>query len=171
MMNQKIQDALNWQLNAELFASYLYLSMAAYFESQNLKGMAHWMQVQAQEENMHAMKFFDFINERAGRVVLAQIEAPKTEWSAPLEAFEDACQHESKVTGLINDLVDLSLSEKDHAANTFLQWFVTEQVEEEASTQEIRDKLKLAGDSPVALFMIDQQLGQRTPPAAPTAQA
>jgi ferritin len=171
MMNPKIQGAFNEQLNAELFSSYLYLSMSAYFTSQNLKGMAHWMQMQAQEEHMHAMKFFDFINERGAKVALAHIDAPKTDWSSPLEAFEDTCKHESKVTGLINDLVDLSLSEKDHAANGFLQWFVTEQVEEEATAQEIRDKLKLVSDNPVALFMIDQELGRRVPPAAPTAQA
>ena len=171
MLDPRIQDALNGQLNAELYASYLYLSMSGYFESQNLKGMAHWMKIQAQEETMHAMKFFDFINERGGRVVLTQIDAPRTEWSSPLVVFEDACKHESKVTGLINDLVELSLGQKDHAANAFLQWFVTEQVEEEAAAQEIRDKLKLASDNPVALFMIDQELSQRRPLAGPAAQA
>lgn len=171
MFNRKMQDAFNQQINAELFSSYLYLSMAAHFESQNLKGMAHWMRQQAQEEHMHAMKFFDFINERGGRVVLTQIEAPKTEWKSPLEVFEETCEHESKVTGLIHDLVDLSLAEKDHAAHTFLQWFVNEQVEEEAAAQEIRDKMKLIGDNTVALFMVDQELGQRPAPAAPTSQA
>ena len=165
-MNSKIESAFNKQLNAELFSSYLYLSMAAYFESQNLKGMAGWMRMQAQEENMHGMKFFDFINERGSRVTLAKIEEPKTEWRSPLDVFEDTCAHESKVTGMIHGLVDLSLSEKDHAANGFLQWFVTEQVEEEATAQEIRDKLKLIGDSPVAVFMIDGELGQRAAPAA-----
>ena len=171
MSNPKIQDALNKQLNAELYSSYLYLSMAAYLESQNLKGMARWMRIQAQEENLHAMKFFDFINERGGKVVLTQIDAPKTEWSSPLDVFEDTCKHESKVTGLINELVDLSVSNRDHAANAFLQWFVTEQVEEEASAQEIRDKLELAGDNGAVLFMIDQELGQRPAPAAPATQA
>jgi len=168
-MNQKVQDAFNAQLNAELFSSYLYLSMAAHFEAQNLKGMSHWMRLQGQEEHMHAMKFFDFINERGGKVVLTRIEAPQTEWRSPLDVFEDTYKHECKVTSLIHDLVDLSLSEKDHAANTFLQWFVTEQVEEEAAAQEIRDKLRLVSDSPVALFMIDQELGQRVPAAAPAA--
>ena len=167
-MNQKVQDAFNAQLNAELFSSYLYLSMAAHFEAQNLKGMAHWMRLQAQEENMHAMKFFDFILERGGNVVLTRIEGPQTEWRSPLDVFEDTCKHESKVTGLIHDLVDLSLSEKDHAANTFLQWFVTEQVEEEAAAQEVRDKLRLVSDNPVALFMIDQELGRRVSPSATT---
>ena len=165
MMNPKIQDAFNNQINAELFSSYLYLSMAAYCQSQNLKGMAHWMRMQAQEENMHGMKFFDFINERGGRVTLDKIKEPKTEWSSPLDVFEDTCKHESMVTGLINDLVDLSVKEKDHAASSFLQWFVTEQVEEEATAQEIRDTLKLVGDNPVAVFMIDRELGQRGAPA------
>ena len=160
-MNSKIESAFNEQLNAELFSSYLYLSMAAYFGSQNLKGMAQWMRMQAQEENMHGMKFFDFINERGGKVTLAKIKEPKTEWNSPLHVFEDTCAHESKVTGLINELVDLALNEKDHAANAFLQWFVTEQVEEEGTTQEIRDKLKLVSDNPVALFMIDREMGGR----------
>ena len=161
-MNSKIESAFNEQLNAELFSSYLYLSMAAYFESHNLKGMASWMRMQVQEENMHGMKFFDFINERGGKVTLAKIKEPKTEWSSPLEIFEETCEHEHKVTCLINDLVDLAITEKDHAANGFLQWFVTEQVEEEATVNEIRDKLKLVSDNPVALFMIDQELGRRT---------
>ncbi len=170
-MKSTIETAFNEQLNAELFSSYLYLSMAAYFESQNIKGMANWMRMQVQEENMHAMKFFDFINERGGRVTLAKIKEPKTEWNSPLDVFEDTCEHESKVTSLINDLVDLAVKEKDHAANAFLQWFITEQVEEEATVQEIRDKLRLVKDNAVALFMIDQELGQRAAPAAVQAEA
>ena len=169
-MNSKTQHGFNEQLNAELFSAYLYLSMSAYFEAQNLKGMAHWMRVQAQEELLHAMKFFDFINERDGRVVLTKVKEPKTEWSSPLDAFEEAYTHETKVTGLINELVELSLSERDHASNTFLQWFVTEQVEEEASAQEIRDKLRLVKDNPVALFMIDQELARRPAAAAAPTQ-
>jgi len=166
----KIQDAFNKQINAELFSAYLYLSMSAYFESENLAGMANWMRVQAQEELGHAMKFFDFINERDGRVILAQVDAPKTQWDSPLDAFGDAYRHEQKITGLIHELVDLSLSEKDHAANTFLQWFVTEQVEEEASVLTIVDKLKMVGDNSVAVFMLDGELGQRTfSPPAPAA--
>ena len=170
-MNSKIESAFNEQLNAELFSSYLYLSMAAYFGSQNLKGMAQWMRMQVQEERMHGMKFFDFINECGGKVTLAKIREPKTEWRSPLDVFEDTCEHENKITSLINDLVDLAIKEKDHAANGFLQWFVTEQVEEEATVQEIRDKLKLIGDNPVALFMIDQELGQRPVPATGQASA
>lgn len=165
MLNPKIQDALNSQINAEIYSSYLYLSMSAYFDSQNLGGMANWMRVQAQEELTHAMKFFDFVNERDGRVQLTQVEAPKTEWTSPLEVFEDALAHEQKVTGLINNLVDLSLGEKDHASSTFLQWFVTEQVEEEAAARTIVEKLKLIGDNPMPLYMLDGELGQRTPPA------
>ena len=168
MFNSKIGDAFNRQLNAELFSSYLYLSMSAYFDSQNLAGMGEWMRIQAQEELAHAMKFFDFINHRDGRVLLTQIEAPKTEWTSPLDAFQDTLEHEQKVTGLINDLVDLSLGEKDHAANTFLQWFVTEQVEEESTAKTIVDKLKLIGDHPMALYMLDRELAQRTLPP-PTA--
>jgi ferritin len=165
-----MEAALNSQINAELYSSYLYLSMSAYCDSQNLAGMANWMRIQAQEEHTHAMKFFDFVNERDGRVLLTQIEAPKTEWTSPLDVFEETLAHEQKVTGLINDLVDLSLEEKDHASNTFLQWFVTEQVEEEATAKTILDKLKLIGDNPVALYMLDGELGQRTLPS-PTADS
>jgi len=168
MFSSKIQDAFNDQVNAELFSAYLYLSMSAYFDSQNLSGMATWMNVQAQEELSHAMKFFDFINERDGRVLLSRIEDPKTEWTSPLNVFEEALAHEQKITGLINDLVDLSLAEKDHASNTFLQWFVTEQVEEESTAKTIVDKLTLIGDNPMALYMIDSELGKRmlSPPVA-----
>jgi len=161
MLSQKIQDAFNQQLNAELYSAYLYLSMSAYFESVTLKGMANWMRIQAQEEVQHAERFYNFINERGGRVLLAPIEGPKTEWHSPLEVFEETCVHEAKVTGLINELVDLATMEKDHAANAFLQWFVTEQVEEEAAPKEIADKLKLAASNTSVLLMIDQELGQR----------
>ncbi len=171
MLNPKIQEAFNRQLNAELHSSYLYLSMAAYFDSENLAGMAAWMRIQAQEELTHALKFFDFINERDGRVKLTPVEGPKIEWQSPLGAFEDAYGHECKITGLINQLVDLSIRESDHAANAFLQWFVTEQVEEEAAAKSIVDKLKLAGDNTVALLMMDGELGQRPPAAAPGATA
>ena len=163
MFNQKTLDAFNKQINAELFSSYLYLSMSSWCDSQNLDGMASWMRIQAQEELTHAMKFYDFILERGGRVVLAQVEAPKTEWDSPLEAFEDSYHHECKVSAMINDLMDLVTSERDHAANVFLQWFVTEQVEEEASTLTIVDKLKRIGDNAIALLMIDKELGQRAP--------
>ena len=161
MLNAKVQDGLNKQINAELFSSYLYLSMSAYFESQDLKGMAHWMRIQVGEENAHAMRIFNFINDRSGRVTLAAIEAPKTEWKSPLDAFEDAYKHELKITGMINDLMNLVGAEKDGAGHDFLEWFVREQVEEEAAAQLIVAQLKLAGDSGLGRYLIDQQLGQR----------
>ena len=161
MINQKLQDAFNKQINAELFSSYLYLSMAAYFESQDLKGMAQWMRIQAGEENQHAMRIFDFINDRSGRVALSQVEAPKTEWKSPLEAFEDAYKHELKITGLINELFNLVAVERDSAGHDFLEWFAREQVEEEAAAQLIVAQLKRVGDSGLGLHMIDQQLGGR----------
>ena len=162
MLNTKIQDAFNGQINAEIYSSYLYLSMSAYFESQNLAGMAAWMRVQAQEELTHAMKFFGFVNEREGRVLLTQVDGPETEWKSPLDVFENALAHEKKVTGLINNLVDLSLAEKDHASNIFLQWFVTEQVEEEASTSKVVQDLERIGDHSHGLMMLDRELGKRT---------
>lgn len=168
-MNQKIQDTFNKHLNAELYSAYLYLSMSAYLESENLKGMAHWMRIQAQEEMTHVMRFYDFIHDRDGRVGLKSIDTPKGEWKSPLDLFEDALAHERMVSGLINDLVNLALAENDHMANTFLQWFVNEQVEEEATVKEIVDKFKLVGDNGVARFMLDGELSQRMlAPAANT---
>lgn len=161
MIKKNVQEALNEQLNAELYSSYLYLSMSAYFDSINLSGAKQWMHVQAMEELVHAMKFYNFINERNGRVVLKSIETPPMQWDSPLVAFEAAYQHEQKVTGLINDLVNLAVAENDHATNIFLQWFVTEQVEEEMSTDEVVQKLKLVGDAPGQLFMVDRELGLR----------
>jgi ferritin len=156
-----MEKALNEQTNAELYSAYLYLSMVAYFESVNLPGFANWMKVQTQEELMHAMKIYDFVNERGGRVVLKAIEAPPTEWESPLDAFEAAYKHEQKVTGLINNLVNLAIEEKDHATNSFLQWFVNEQVEEESSVDEVVQKLKMVEKAPGGQFMIDRELGQR----------
>ncbi len=168
MLDEKIQTTLNKQLNAELYSSYLYLSMSGYFLSISLPGFANWMRVQAQEELVHAMKFYDFINERGGRVMLQPVEGPPTEWSSPLDVFENTYKHEQKVTGLINDLVNLAVKEGDHATNIFLQWFVTEQVEEEASADEVVQKLKLMGDAKGGLFMLDREMAARvfTPPAA-----
>ena len=167
MLKKKMENALNKHLNAEFYSSYLYLSMAAYFESINLKGFASWMRVQAQEELVHAMKFYDFIIERGGKAVLSSIEGPQTKWQSPLAIFEHAYKHEQKVTGLINNLVDLSIADQDHATNNFLQWFVAEQVEEEASADEIVQQLKMMENAPGGIFMFDRELGQRvfTPPA------
>ena len=162
MLDEKLEKALNDQLNAEFYSAYLYLSMAAYFRSINLSGFANWMEVQYQEEVAHAMKFYNYINERGGRVQLGTIQAPPTQWDSPLAVFEAALEHEQKVTGLINDLVELAIQEHDHATNIFLQWFVTEQVEEEDSASEVVEKLKLMGDARGGLFMLDRELGQRT---------
>ena len=162
MLSEKMQDAINGQLNAELYSSYLYLSMNAYFKSINLDGFANWMYYQAQEELTHAMKFYDFINERGGRVLLQAVDAPETEWDSPLAVFEAVLEHERKVTGLINDLVELAMEERDHATNIFLQWFVSEQVEEEDSASQVVDQIKLMGDAKGGLFMMDRELGQRT---------
>ena len=166
MIDKKMQSALNEQINAELYSAYLYLSMVAYFESVNLPGFANWMRVQTQEEVMHAMKIYDYINERGGRVILKSIGEPQTEWESPLDAFEAAYEHEQKVTGLINGLVNLAIEEKDHAANMFLQWFVNEQVEEENNADAIVQKLKLMADAPGGMYMLDNEMGQRvfTPP-------
>ena len=163
MLTEKMQKALNGQLNAELYSSYLYLSMNAYFKSINLDGFANWMHYQAQEELEHSMKFYDFIIQRGGNVQLQQIEAPPTEWSSPLGVFEATLDHEQKVTGLINDLVDIAHEERDHATNIFLQWFVSEQVEEEENVGGVLEQLKLMGDANGGLFMIDRELAKRSP--------
>ena len=161
MLSEKIQAALNGQLNAELYSSYLYMSMNAYFKSVNLDGFANWMYYQAQEELTHAMKFYDFINSRGGRVKLAQVDAPPSEWISPLAVYEATLEHEQKVTGLINDLVEMALKERDHATNIFLQWFVTEQVEEEESVGGVLEQLKLMGEAKGGIFMIDRELARR----------
>ncbi len=168
MLNKEMERALNAQVNAEMYSAYLYLSMSAYFQSKSLGGFASWMRVQAQEEMVHAMKLYDFINERGGRVILEPIEAPPTEWDSPLATSEAVYEHEQKVTGLINELVELALEKHDHATNIFLQWFVSEQVEEEDSANDVVEKIKLMGDARGGLFMLDRELGQRvfTPPAA-----
>lgn len=161
MLKEKLQDELNKQINEELYSAYIYLSMNAYFESMNLKGFANWMRVQVQEELVHAMKFYDFIVGRGGRVKLDQITKPPIEWKSPLDAFEAAYAHEQHITGRINILVNLAIEEKDHATNAMLQWFVTEQVEEEANTSSVVEKLKLAGKKGPGLLMLDQELGTR----------
>lgn len=162
VMKERIENALNEQLNWELFSSYLYLSMAAHFHSKGLSGFAKWMRVQALEELTHAAKFFDFILERGGAVHLDRIEKPPSHWESPLMVFQEALGHEEKVTERINRLVELAREEKDHATEIFLQWFVTEQVEEEASALDVIQKLKLVGDHPGGLFSLNQELGQRT---------
>lgn len=170
MIDKKMEKAVNDQMNAEIYSSYLYLSMSAYFESVNLKGFALWMRTQAMEELTHFKKFYDFLCARGGTVVLSEIKAPPAKWKSPLAAFENVLKHEQHVTGLINNLVDISLKLKDHATNNFLQWFVGEQVEEESTADEIIQSMKLNRDNPGGLFMIDKELAQRTfvPPAGVT---
>lgn len=165
-MDEKMVEALNSQLNAEMYSAYLYLSMGTYFEDLDLSGFANWMRVQAQEEMTHAMKIHDYIIQRGDRVTLTKIDAPPIDWESPVKAFEHVYEHEQKVTGLINQLVNLALSLGDHATNNFLQWFVAEQVEEEESSSGVLKKVKMANDSLSAMLMLDAELAQRifTPP-------
>ena len=160
-ISKKIEDALNEQINKELYSAYLYLSMAAYSESIGLKGFSTWLKAQAAEEEEHAMKIFNYVNERGGRVILKAIDAPPTEWDSPLALFEHVYEHETKVTEMIYNLVKLAKEEKDYSTETFLQWFIDEQVEEEASADEIVQQLKLVGDKGHALLMIDRALAER----------
>jgi ferritin len=161
MFNKTMQDAMNNQVQAELYSSYIYLSMAAYFESSNLPGAANWMRLQAQEELAHATKFFDHLNERGGRVTLMAIDAPPAEFESPLAVFKMAYEHEQKVTGMIHDLYKLALEQNDYPALSMLQWFVDEQVEEEQSALAVVEQLEMIGDNKMGLFMIDRELGQR----------
>lgn len=161
MLSDRMTKALNDQINAELYSAYIYLAMAAYFEEQNLSGASSWMRHQAQEEVEHAMKFFRFVNERRGRVVLAAVDRPQVEWESPLAAFEEAFRHEQYVSGRIHSLVELAQAEKDYATASFLTWFVDEQVEEEAAADGIVQKLRLVGEAKHGLFMIDRELGER----------
>jgi ferritin len=168
MLGEKIQDAMNEQIKNELYSAYQYLSMAAYCESANLPGFAGWMRAQAREETEHAMRIYDFILDRNGRVVLQAIEGPVVEFGSPLEVFERALGHEQKVTTMINDLYGLAARENDYASQAFLQWFVTEQIEEEKNTGDVVETLKMVGDKSEALFLLDRELGQRRaeePPA------
>ena len=167
MISQKLEKAINYQINRELFSEYYYLSMASYFNSIGLDGFENFFLVQVEEERFHAMKLYRFLNEKGGRVMLEAIEAPKTEFKSALEVFELAYEHEKLVSGLINDLMDLAIEENDHAAKHHLDWFVEEQVEEEASMESILNKLKLINGEGHGLLMLDNELAQRTftPPA------
>jgi len=160
-------EALNAQINAELYSSYLYLSMAAYAENEGLPGTANWLFVQVQEEMTHAQRFYGYMNRVGARVVLDAIEKPPAEFEGIVAIFEQVLAHERKVTALINGLVDIAIEEKDHATESFLKWFVDEQVEEEETANTLLAQLKLAGGQGPALFMIDRELGARAfaPPA------
>lgn len=158
---EKIEKAINDQINAELFSSYLYKSMASWFESQNLSGMANWMNIQAQEEMDHSMKFYDYVIERGGRVVLQAIEAPQSSWESPLEAFKDALDHEKYISRRIDDLMDMALEEKDHATRIMLNWFVEEQVEEEDNASANVAKVEMLKDSKRGTYMLDKEFAAR----------
>jgi ferritin len=160
-INKKIEDAINKQINAELYSAYLYLGMSSKCTEMNLKGLAHWLYVQAQEEMTHAMKFYRFVLERAGHPVLTSIEGVRTDWKSPLEMFQAAYEHEQKVTAMIHNIVDLAIAEREHSTVSMLNWFVDEQVEEEANSSEIAEKLKLIADSKEGLFMLDKELSTR----------
>ena len=161
MINSKIATALNDQLNLEYYSAYSYLAMSAYFLTQNLNGFAHWMRVQAQEELGHGMKIYDFLDDREAEIRFQALDAPKQNWDSPLDVFEDSLAHEQKVSQSIYNIADLALSERDHATHTFLQWFIAEQVEEEAAVKELIDTLKLVGTEGNGLFLLDRDLAQR----------
>ncbi|MFO7653472.1 MAG: ferritin [Candidatus Krumholzibacteriia bacterium] len=163
MLSPKLQDALNDQINAEIHSGYIYLSMAAWFESRNLDGCARWMRLQSQEENMHGMKIFDYLGSRGARVKLKAVAAPDHDWPTPLACFEAALAHEKSMTERIDRLAELAQTEKDHATDNLMRWYVNEQVEEEASVDDICQKLRLVGEDGMGLFMIDRELKQRQP--------
>jgi ferritin len=167
VLSEKMVEALNKQVNREIYSAYLYLSMSAYSTFKGLKGFANWFMVQYQEEMIHALKIYDYINDQGGQVKLMAVEQPPTDFGSPLEMFEKTLKHEKFVTKCISDLVNLAIEEKDHATNIFLQWFVTEQIEEEANDNDIIAKLKLVGKEGNGLFMIDKELAARVfaPPA------
>ena len=161
MLSKKMLDELNSQVNAEFYAAFIYLSMATYFEERNLPGFAHWMGEQYKEEVEHAMKIYGYINDRGGRVIIKAIDQPPVDFSSPLDVFQKALEHEVKVTGMINNLMDIAEEKKDRATRVFLHWFIEEQVEEEKNASEIIETLKMIGDKGHALIMLDRQLAQR----------
>lgn len=169
-MNDRIEKAFNEQFNAEMYSAYLYLSMNAYFHSSNLPGFANWMLVQAQEELTHAMKFYDFVIDKGGRMILTSIEGPQLKWDSPLAAFEHQLAHEKVVTALIDKLVDLAAEVNDHSAHQFLQWFVKEQVEEESNARDLVSKAEMVCDDSTGLFMLDRELAGRAHKIVPASK-
>lgn len=162
MLNPKVQDAINEQINAELYSAYLYLSMAQYFEAEGLAGFANWFKIQFQEEQAHATIFMNYVNQRGGRVMLKAIDAVPTTWDSPMEVFRATLEHEQKVTALINSLYTLAMQEEDYATRDRLNWFVCEQVEEEDNCRALIDKLRLIGDNGMGLYMLNTELAART---------
>lgn len=157
-----MQDALNDQINKEFYASYLYLSMAAYFDEANYPGFAQWMRMQSQEEYGHALRIFNYINDRDGKVILKSIDQPLTEFKSPMDAFTQTLEQERKVTGMVNKLYEMAMKENDYPTQVMLHWFISEQVEEEKTALNIVDQLKMIGDTPAAMIMLDRQLGARS---------
>lgn len=162
MINQKMEQAINDQIQKELYSSYLYLAMSAYSETQNLKGFAHWLKLQHDEEKEHAMKLVDYLLERGGKVAYQALEAPPAEFGTPIEVFEQVLAHELYITDSIHKLYELAVAEKDIAAQIFLQWFVTEQVEEEANVTEVLEKLKMIGDKSSGILYMDKAMAKRS---------
>ncbi len=161
MIKEKVLKVLNKQINMELDSSYIYLAMSSFFYEENLNGFAAWFRIQSGEEYGHAMKIFDYIHQANANVSLLKIEQPKSEWKTALDVFKDTYKHEQEVTASIYNIVDLAITEKDHATNNFLQWFVSEQVEEESTALTILEKIRLVGDNKNGLFLLDRELGQR----------
>lgn len=170
MLSQQMQDALNQQINEELFSAYLYASMASHFEFTNLPGFAQWMRIQGQEELVHARKIVDYVNNRNGRVVFQALAAPKTEWATPLAALEDAYKHECHISECINNLQGMALKQNDHASHAFLEWFATEQVEEESNADSIVQALKMVEGAPSGMFLLDREMAQRSNAPADTGE-
>lgn len=169
MLKDSIQNALNDQIQAEFHSAYLYLSMAAWCESRNFEGFGHWMRMQAQEEMFHAMKVYDYVHMTGGRVKLQAVQQPEVDWDGALDLFRASLKHEQYMTGRINDLLGLAMKQNDHATANMLQWFISEQVEEEATVDSICGKLEMMGDSMHAIYMLDRELAGRAQPAAPAA--
>jgi len=162
MISNKIQDAINAQINAEFWSAYLYLSMSMHFEAEGRSGIANWFKIQFQEEQAHAQIFINYLNQRGGRVELKAIDAVPTSWESPIAAFKATLEHEQKVTALINNIYHLAEAEKDYATRDRLNWFVSEQVEEEDNARQLIDKFALIGDNGMGLYMLDQELASRT---------
>jgi ferritin len=161
MIKEKITKMLNKQINQEFYSSYLYLQMSAFFGEEKLSGFAAWMKIQSQEEYKHAMKLYDYVLQANAKVEFQKIDAPKNKWKDTQDVFQDTYKHEKQITGFINEIVDFALTEKDFATFSFLQWFVTEQVEEESTALLILDKIKLIGDNKTGLFFLDREMAGR----------
>ena len=165
MLSQSLQDALNEQIKNEFYSAHVYLSMSSWFEDKGLPGFAKWMRIQYSEELAHGLKIFDFINDRDGKALVYGFDAPPSDWKSPLDVFENSYEHEQKVTAMINNLYKMAQQEPDYATLVLMQWFISEQVEEEKSAKLIVDQLKMAGDSASAILILDRELGARSPEA------